>query len=153
MTVISGGQTGVDIGALKAAQAAALKTGGWMPRGWLTEDGPHPEYAELYRMLECPIGGYPARTEMNIGNADATLILAGDVLSPGTRLTVQSCRKVGKPFEIFDPTFVTVQDVLQWLPAVEVLNVAGNRESKSPGIEAWTVRFLGEVFAAVTGRK
>ena len=103
MKIISGGQAGVDVGALKAAQAAGLKTGGWMPRGWLTEDGPRPEYAELYGMLECPIGGYPARTEMNIENADATLILAGDVLSPGTKLTAQICQKLGKPFATFDP--------------------------------------------------
>jgi hypothetical protein len=50
MKIISGGQTGVDRGALKAAKAAGLETGGWMPRGWLSEDGPHPEFAELYGM-------------------------------------------------------------------------------------------------------
>jgi len=78
--------------------------------------------------------------------------MAGDVLSPGTKLTAQICRKLGRPFATFDPASVSVQDVLEWLPAVEVLNVAGNRESKSPGVEAWAVRFLGEVFAAVKER-
>lgn len=153
MKVISGGQTGVDRGALRAAKAAGLATGGWMPRGWLTEEGPHPEYSELYGLQEQESADYPARTRRNIEKADATLILAGKMHSPGTRLTVQICERLGKPFAVFDPATVMVQDVLQWLPNVAVLNVAGNRESKSPGIERWTERFLEELFASLKGSR
>ena len=147
MKVISGGQTGVDRGALKAAKAAGLLTGGWLPRGWAAEDGRHPEFQELYGLQEHELADYPARTRRNIEDADATLILAGKIHSPGTRLTVQICERLRKPFAVFNPAAVTVQDVLRWLPDVQVLNVAGNRESKSPGIEQWTEEFLGEVFA------
>jgi len=149
MKIISGGQTGVDRGALKAAKAAGLPTGGWMPCGWLDEDGQHPEFAELYGLQEHESADYLARTRRNIETADATLILAGKIHSPGTRLTVQICERLGKPFAVFDPATVMVQSVLEWIPDAQVLNVAGNRESKSPGIEQWAERFLGEVFAAM----
>jgi len=147
--VISGGQSGVDIGALKAAKAAGIATGGWMPRGWLTERGPCPEYAERFELRQHEKDDYPSRTWRNIESADATLILAGNVQSPGTRLTVEFCERMRKPYAAFDPANVTVQDVLRWLPDVVVLNVAGNRESKSPGIEEWAERFLCDVFTTL----
>ena len=39
MKIISGGQTGVDRGALDAALELAVPHGGWCPRGRLAEDG------------------------------------------------------------------------------------------------------------------
>lgn len=41
--IISGGQTGADQGALVAAKQLGIETGGWTPRGFLTEAGPCPE--------------------------------------------------------------------------------------------------------------
>src|SRR5690349_21351629 len=123
MKVISGGQTGVDRGALKAAKAIGHETCGWMPRGWLAEDGPHPEFAELYGMQVHESADYQARTRANVQAANATLILAGDVQSPGTRLTVQICEQLQKPHAVFGPTIATLHDVRLWLTGVEVLNV------------------------------
>jgi len=40
--VVSGGQTGVDQAALRAARASGIATGGWAPKGWATEAGPAP---------------------------------------------------------------------------------------------------------------
>lgn len=54
--VISGGQSGVDQAALRAARAAGIPTGGSMPRGFLTEDGPRPDFAELYGLVELDSG-------------------------------------------------------------------------------------------------
>lgn len=42
--VLSGGQTGADLGGLRAARACGIPTGGWAPRGWLTEVGWLVEY-------------------------------------------------------------------------------------------------------------
>lgn len=53
--VISGGQTGADQAALRAARACGIPTGGWAARGWLTEDGPAPWLAE-WGLAECPDG-------------------------------------------------------------------------------------------------
>jgi len=41
--IITGGQIGADQGALRAARAAGIATGGWAPAGWETEAGPAPE--------------------------------------------------------------------------------------------------------------
>ena len=35
-------------------QAFGVPTGGWMPKGFLTEDGPRPEFAEQYGAAEMP---------------------------------------------------------------------------------------------------
>ena len=40
--IVSGGQTGVDRGALEAAVALGLEFGGWAPHGWIAEDGTIP---------------------------------------------------------------------------------------------------------------
>jgi hypothetical protein len=50
--IISNGQTGLDQAGWRAARAAGIPTGGWMPKGFLTEDGPHPEFAEDFGALE-----------------------------------------------------------------------------------------------------
>lgn len=81
--VITGGQTGADQGALRAARAAGIATVGWAAKGWLVEgpydllsrkhvDEPAPWLAE-YGLVECPRKGYPERTKANVRDADALL--------------------------------------------------------------------------------
>ncbi len=55
--VISGGQTGADQAALRAARAAGIPTGGWAPLGWKTEEGPAPRLAGL-RPWHYPPAGF-----------------------------------------------------------------------------------------------
>ena len=56
VTIVSGGQTGVDRGALEAAVALGLEFGGWAPHGWIAEDGTIPaQYRE--KMQEYPSMG------------------------------------------------------------------------------------------------
>ena len=43
--VISGGQTGADQAGLAVAKRLGIPTGGCMPKGWLTEAGPRPDFA------------------------------------------------------------------------------------------------------------
>jgi Circularly permutated YpsA SLOG family len=71
--VISGGQTGADQAGWRAAKAAGLETGGWMPLGFLTEEGPRPEFAELYGARETRTDHYPVRTEANAMESDRRL--------------------------------------------------------------------------------
>ena len=42
MRILSGGQTGVDRGALDAAIASHIDYGGWCPKGGWAEDAPTP---------------------------------------------------------------------------------------------------------------
>jgi hypothetical protein len=148
--VISGGETGVAQAALRAAKAAGLATGGWMPRGWLTAAGPRPELGELYGVQEHPRIAYPGGTRANAGAADATLILARVIPSPGTRLPRREAAAAGKPCLAVAVSVAGMpREVAEWIQAggVEVLHVTGNPESGDPGIGALAEAFLGDVFA------
>ena len=67
--IISGGQSGADRAGRRAAKAYGITTGGAMPKGFLTEDGPRPDYAELYGAVELPPASYPERTRRNVADA------------------------------------------------------------------------------------
>lgn len=146
--VISGGQTGADRAGLAAAKDAGVATGGWMPKGFRALDGPHPEFAELYGVQEHASDRYPPRTSLNVKESDATLRFATDWSSPGEVLTLRMCKGYGKPrLDVTPGGHLTPADVAAWLVGnnVRVLNVAGNTERTSPGIEAFTAAFLAEV--------
>ena len=52
MMVISGGQCGVDRGALYAANEAGIKTGGFIPPGFKTDDNYSPEILQnTYKII------------------------------------------------------------------------------------------------------
>lgn len=133
--IVSGGQTGVDRGALEAAIAFGIEHGGWCPRGRLSEDGSIPS---RYSLREMESSEYALRTEQNIIDSDATLILHEGPLRGGTLLTKRIAIRLKKPWlavriaPVFDPG-----PVRQWLGEVrpEVLNVAGPRASSHQGIE------------------
>lgn len=140
--IISGGQTGADQGGLEAAKTLRLETGGWMPRGWKTEDGPRPAFEDLYGMQEHVSDKYPDRTLANIKEATGTVIFSRQPKSSGTILTVTTCALEGKPVLL-----MPVQDKEKfkyWIRnmGIIVMNVAGNRESKAPGIQEAVRKFL-----------
>lgn len=147
--VISGGQTGADIAGWKAAKKTGIPTGGWMPRGFKTEDGPRPEFAELYGAKEHPSSDYRDRTISNIGLADMTLLF-GNPNSPGGRLVLSQGNDIAHPVFVIRSKNnpcprITVDFIKRWT-LVKALNIAGNRESSSPGIGAWVEQYLTEVF-------
>ena len=153
--VISGGQTGADRAGLVAAKAAGLATGGWMPKGFRAQDGGHPEFAALYGVREHASDRYPPRTALNVKEADATLRFATDWGSAGEILTLDMIERYGRPhFGVTPGGAETPADVVAWLVRhnVRVLNVAGNSERTSPGIEAFVTAFLADVFALLAAR-
>jgi hypothetical protein len=145
--VISGGQTGVDQAAILAARVANIPTGGWAPLGWLTESGPAPWLGE-YGLKEMRTASYRARTEQNVRDSTATLWF-GSTSTPEAKTTLLAIRGMGRPHMLVIPgQGVRPSDVAAWITAggFKVLNVAGNRESKSPGIGDRVAVFLGRVF-------
>ena len=140
-TIVSGGQTGVDRAALDVAIAIGIGHGGWCPAGRLSEDGTVPS---RYELRETDSREYPVRTEQNIVDSDATLILYEGRLKGGTMLTQRICRRLEKPQLSVRIDRKNVATVRQWLrtnrPAT--LNVAGPRESTSPGIFHRSMDFL-----------
>ena len=142
LVIVSGGQTGVDRSALDAAIAAGIPHGGLCPRGRLAEDGRIPD---RYQLAETASPLYRVRTEQNILLSDATLILARGRLTGGTRLTRDLARKHHKPCLVVNlgrPP--TSESIRHWLTenAIAKLNVAGPRESQSPGIGGDAREFL-----------
>ena len=154
MKVISGGQTGVDRAALDAAMAAGLPVGGWCPRGRRAEDGPIPD---RYPLRETPTAEYAIRTEWNVRDSDGTLILTEGPLTGGTLATAELARdRYRRPLLVLD--FEAQPDpgaVLPWLRAhdIQVLNVAGPRESHCPGIQARATELLTDLFAGLAGAR
>jgi hypothetical protein len=135
----SGGQTGVDRAALDAALAHGIPHTGWIPRRRRAEDGAIP--ARYTGLTETGDDAYATRTTWNVRDADATLVLTLGRLSGGSRLTVDTAARLGKPhlvveLETQDPD-QAAKVVWAWLagmPHPVRLNVAGPRASEAPGV-------------------
>ncbi len=147
--VVSGGQTGVDRAALDVALELGLRHGGWCPRHRRAEDGRIPA---RYQLKECESVEYWVRTERNVVDSDATLILYFGVLSGGSRFTFRMARKHARRCQCVDLGARKVPAVgpLQvWLreEGVQTLNVAGPRASVSPGIYEAAAGYLRSLLA------
>lgn len=135
MKVISGGQTGVDRGALDAALDHGFPCGGWCPPGRMAEDGP---IDDIYPMSEMAYGSYPERTRQNIIDSDGTVIIYSGKPEGGTKVTLENCLQLGKPYELINTQETPVREaaglIMSFIQSrsINILNVAGPRQSKNP---------------------
>ena len=146
--IISGGQTGVDRAALDVALELGLEAGGWCPRGRRAEDG---RIDSRYPLLETTSWKYPVRTRKNVLESDGTLILTRGEPKGGTSLTVALAKKLGKPYRMgdLDQGSKTKAGIRNWGAEnkIQILNVAGPRESEAPGIYNQAVQLLAGLLA------
>ncbi len=158
--LISGGQTGVDQGALRAAASAGVLTAGWCPPGRACEGGVIPPEFPLMETPEerserAPDVERSLRTEWNVRDSDATLILlpAGVPPDAGTFWTIEAAGLHGRPLLELSPAAAdAVVIVREWLAdhGVRVLNVAGPSEGTAPGIGAEAERLIRGVLQVET---
>jgi hypothetical protein len=155
--IISGGQTGADQGALRAAKAAGIQTGGWVPRHCMTEVGPMRSLLTDFGCQEANSESYAFRTRLNVRDSDGTLWVSNQitVTSPGYYATAAAANDYERPFKIVKlilGTTDSIEDVLSWCQAheIRILNVAGHRESSALGLGAQVEFLIGRLLAACT---
>lgn len=136
LTIVSGGQSGVDRGALDAALALNAPCGGWCPEGRQSEDG---VIDFRYPLTILPGAGYLERTRQNVIDSDATLIINHGGLSGDTLYTLECCDDMDKPVLVIQArrqsTEACVRAAREFVSdnGILVLNVAGPRASEWPG--------------------
>jgi hypothetical protein len=147
--IISGGQTGADRAALDVAIKLDIPHGGWIPKGRKTENGRLPD---KYKLKEMPTSGYPKRTEQNILDSDGTVIISHGKLTGGSALTQKLSNQHSRPCIHIDLNqtieFDAAVEISAWIMAnnIEVLNVAGPRESEDLQIYKSTMGILESAF-------
>ena len=145
--IISGGQAGADRAALDVAIRHGFPHGGWCPRGRIAEDGP---LDAKYLLQETESDGYVERTERKIRDSEGTFLFSFSTeLTGGSLRTYELCLKHGKPFmhlakngryREWDLNMIILNFIRR--NDITVLNIAGSRESKEPGIYEWTREYL-----------
>jgi Circularly permutated YpsA SLOG family len=100
MKLLSGGQSGVDRAVLDVALARGIAYSGWCPKGGWAEDFPEPPgvLANYPQLAETPLADPAQRTEWNVRDADAYLIVVDVVggleVSHGTALARDQAARV-----------------------------------------------------------
>lgn len=155
LKIVSGGQTGVDRGALDAALQAGTPCGGWCPRGRRAEDG---TIDTRYPLTEMQSKRYIDRTRQNVIDSDATLIIYFTALEGGTARTRDYCIQQDKPYVLVDGANETLPEMVARVMAfvdayhVRTLNVAGPRASKVDRAHAVAQQLLSEVLHGTSAR-
>lgn len=146
--VVSGAQTGVDRAALDVALELGIPCGGWVPRGRVDEAGRIPD--RYPNLRETSSADWDERTEANVRDSDGTLILSRGPLTGGSAYTGRTAERLGRPCLHVDlerqGEAEAAAAIRDWLADREigVLNVAGPRASKDPGLYAIVRRVLLE---------
>jgi len=162
MKLLSGGQSGVDRAVLDVAVARGIDYGGWCPKGGWAEDFPQPPgvLAKYPKLKETPLADPARRTEWNVRDADACLIVvdaSGVEISRGTALAQDLAHRYRKPLLISD---LSTPDLLKraalWLRVQQArhgdgltLAIGGPRESEAPEIYERARSFVAALLALV----
>jgi hypothetical protein len=146
--IISGGQTGADRAALDVAIKLNIPHGGWCPRGRRAEDG---VIDQSYRHSETPSTDPAQRTEWNVRDSDGTVILSiSPKLSGASAKTEIFARQTERPClhisRVRDGEKAN-EMLARFLEEnkIEVLNVAGPRNSEEPEVAGFVTRTLQAV--------
>jgi len=112
----------------------------------MAEDG---RMADRYQLSETPSSDYAVRTEYNVRDSDATLIFSlAPQLTGGSKLTQELCIRYSKPCLHIHPELDAAKLAREFLKRnpVKVLNIAGSRISREPGIADFVTIILDQVF-------
>lgn len=148
--ILTGGQTGVDRAVLDWALEHQFAHGGWCPRGRRAEDG---TIDRRYQLHETPSKNYHQRTEWNVRDSDATLVLSVERrLGAGSKRTLEFARRYKKPFLHLHRTVPLAEGAAALRAFIEeheiaTLNIAGSRASEEPEIATFTQALLNRALS------
>jgi hypothetical protein len=151
--IISGGQTGVDRAALDVAIKHGIKCGGRCPARRVDEFGRIPD---RYPLQELESGGFAERTLQNVKDSDGTVIIYPGRLAGGTEQTVRFCVERQKPHQLIDASKTSTEQAARLIAdfaqrnEIDILNVAGPRQSEWPEGYDFTSRTLEIFLNAIT---
>ena len=130
-----------------------IDAGGWVPEGRRTEESvPLPK--KYKNMMETPSTDYETRTEWNVRDSHATLLISRGDLKGGSALTLELATKLKRPYlhvNLEKQVILECIDlILKWLSCgeYEVLNIAGPRLSEDEEIYEKACLILRPVFVA-----
>ena len=152
LKIISGGQTGVDRAALDVALDREIECGGWCPAGRLDEFGKIPGH---YPIQELQNGGFMERTLQNVKHSDGTVVIYPGELRGGTEQTVRFCIDLKRPHQMIDASKLSAESAAKLIAdfvrekKIDILNVAGPRQSEWPEGYAYVARVLDIFLAAL----
>ena len=156
LTIVSGGQTGVDRAALDVAIERGIAYRGWCPKGGWAEDQPSPPgvlalYAEL---RETPDADPRQRTEWNVRDSDRLMVLVGRAglpVSKGTAFALECAKALAKPHIVIALDAGDAKDLAAGFlgegQGPLAVCIGGPRESEAPGIYAKARDFLRGVLS------
>jgi len=113
----------VDQAALQAALDLGLKIGGWCPPDRLCADGKIPERFTLKetkydRSTKAQHIPRSLRSEWNVRDSDATLVLSPLKEDPGTEWTIECCKIYSKSCIRIDPFSKDIVVTRNWLKSI-----------------------------------
>lgn len=156
--ILSGGQTGVDQGALRAAKDANMPYGGWCPPDKRDETGALIVFeltpTDTSESALAPDVPRSQRTEYNVKNADGTLVLSSKDLirDAGTQFTIRAASHYNKPLlPLAVEDLEKDRKLKEWMKKhkIEVLNIAGPPRSVAPRLEKLAYDWLFGIFSEV----
>lgn len=110
-------------------------------------------------MKEHPSDDYLKRTEANVVDSDATIVLCHGRPEGGSGKTIEFAHKHNRPWfhiRMDKPMAPEVKECVEWLNECcldnLVLNAAGTRESKKPGIQKAALVWVLEILGKANGR-
>ena len=128
-----------------------MECGGWCPKG--REDEP---IDPKYPLKETTSAACVQRTEWNLRDSDATVLFSIEpTLTGGSKRTVEFARKHNKPWLHLCAGDNAAPEKLSAFVekhGVKVLNVAGPRASKEPGVGEFVIGTLDKVFTDIGGK-
>lgn len=136
-TIISGGQSGIDSAALKAASFLGLPAFAIMPKGGRREGCSIEDFQKktgaIFRKIVLASDSYRFRTYANVYFSDITVIYDFVGKSEGTIATIDACVALHRPYLLLTDTKKAEKEALYNFlinQSPSVVNFAGNSLSK-----------------------